>query len=156
MDDFAGSRTGRSTVGNETVVEALPPEEAVAATERGGKPAITEGVRPMTVGTKRARIVEAASKGMKIPQIMTEFSITRSCALSHLNDAQKFNGVGYKLHNDGSVTITMENKDNDSENRRRRDSNSGEAEQKATPSQQKPKVSPLSYFRRKRRVDSKV
>lgn len=72
-----------------------------APAPRAARKAATPGAtRPLDPATKRGRVVGMLAAGKTFQQVCAELGINRGCALSHLSDARKFNGVQYAVDGD--------------------------------------------------------
>jgi hypothetical protein len=84
----------------------LPTSEADPTKERGGKETEVALKKPVKRDSKRGKFLEfflADGGGLKsIREVMAQFDITRSNALSYLYMLQKDHGIGYKLVGDGA------------------------------------------------------
>ena len=68
------------------------------------KPKTADGKRELDPQTKRGQVVAMFRAGKTPEQVCEKLSIKRSCAMSHLSDARKYNGVQYEVSG-GKVRI---------------------------------------------------
>lgn len=64
------------------------------------------GTRPLDPTTKRGQVVAMLAAGKTVMAVCDKLNIKRSCALSHMSDARKFNGVAYVTDGD-RVKVTL-------------------------------------------------
>ena len=62
------------------------------------------GKRELNPATKRGQVVAMLRAGRTVAAVCEKLSIKKSCCMSHMSDARKFNGVQYEVH-DGEVTV---------------------------------------------------
>ncbi len=86
-EDLFGPRTAEQ-------LEAAPRTKTVRALA-SAKPL---GSAPLNPATKRGKLVDMFLKGYTVSRVCEELGIKRGCAMSHLSDARKFNGVAYELN----------------------------------------------------------
>lgn len=61
---------------------------------------VPSSLRALDPKTKRGQVVAMLAAGKKVPAVCAALGIKRSCALSHMSDARKFNGVQYETDGD--------------------------------------------------------
>lgn len=90
-EDLAGPRrTPVDTISRTAVVNKM----LGTSRKKAPKPL---GSQPLNPDTKRGKLVAMFSKNKTIAQVCEALGINRGCAMSHLSDSRKFNGVQYEI-----------------------------------------------------------
>jgi hypothetical protein len=115
--DFAVAAMVLTQLGAEvpTTIEASPSsfsrvQESGEPKVQGGKPVVTENLRPVKPGSKRGEVAKffMADKPQSLHEAMARLGLTRSGVLSHLFCLSRDHGIGYSLAGDCATLIIPE------------------------------------------------
>ena len=106
IEAAAGATTISLGTECEPLVEEIDIDDLVGDAPRKARAKTTGGKRELKPATKRGQVVAMLSAGKTVSHVCEKLGIKRTCCMSHLSDARKFNGVTYEVSGE-KVKVTI-------------------------------------------------